>query len=107
MEPPDPEAAACDDSPSASACCATPLRSLRCPDTPLPTRTAPWPLRKPLPDRSRLIQKPPHVMIPLRRARAVRLPCALFVARTHPYPRGQRLGHFESRCLGTDFGDHL
>src|ERR1035437_8451052 len=49
IEPPDPEAAASDGCPSASACCATPLRSLRCPDTPLPTRTAPWPLRKPLP----------------------------------------------------------
>src|ERR1017187_8804448 len=37
---------------------------------------------------SRLIQQPPHLTIPLRRARAVRLPCALFAARTHPYPRG-------------------
>src|SRR5450759_4233607 len=55
----------------------------------------------------RLIQQPPHMAVPLRRTRAVRLPCALVAARTHPHPRGQRLGHFESRCLRTHFGDHL
>src|ERR1035437_6562737 len=56
---------------------------------------------------SRLIQQPPHLTIPLRRARAVRLPCALFVPRTHSHPRGQFLLRIESRCLGTHFGDHL
>src|SRR5450759_444548 len=56
---------------------------------------------------SRLIQQSPHMAVPLRRTRAMRLPCALVAARTHPHPRGQRLSHLECRCFRTHFGDHL
>src|ERR1017187_1583722 len=54
-----------------------------------------------------LIQQAPHGAVTLGRARALRLPCALLVPRTHPHPRGQRLLRSECRCLGSHFGDHL
>ena len=54
-----------------------------------------------------LIEQAPHVAVPLGRARALRYPCAFFVPRTYPHPRGQLLLRAEILCLGTHFGDHL
>ena len=54
-----------------------------------------------------LIEKAPHVAVPLRRPVAIVHACTLVVARTDAHPRRETFLGRKGRCCGTDFGNNL